>query len=188
MIPATLKPGQNRTGRSLIIGLIGLLAPFLILSLSGCSGKGQTVQLLPETREPITCEQALTMDTRQIPDDDFYHILDNSQSGDWLDTCWKPLVIKALEESRDIPMTHLSRAIHRFNRRDTIHAFNLAAFQYFSRIAKGEETYGDPQKALLSQYLHLAIREADHKNDANLKKAMLVASRLDPDMYNKFFN
>ncbi len=159
------------------------------LVLGGCTtGKQQSVALMPEAREAITCDLALNMDTRQIPDDDFHHILNNSQKGDWLDACWKPLMVKALKEDRDIPMTHLSRAIHRFNNQETKEAFNMAAFQYFSKIVKGEATYGDAQQELLSQYLHLAILDAQHKNDKNLKKAMLVSSRLDPEMYDKFFN
>ncbi len=157
--------------------------------LSGCTtGKRQSVELMPEAREAVTCDIALNMDTRQIPDDDLHHILTNSQKGDWLDSCWKPLMVKALNEDRDIPMTHLSRAIHRFNTQETKQAFNQAAFQYFSKIVKGEGEYGDVQQQLLTQYLHLAIRDAQHKNDLNLKKAMLVSSRLDPEIYDKFFN
>ncbi len=162
---------------------------FLGIILGGCTtGKQQTVALMPEARGAISCDTALNMDTRQIPEDNFHHILNNSQKGDWLGSCWKPLMIKALQEDRDIPMTHLSRAIHRFNTQETKDTFNLAAFQYFSKIVKGEGEYGDAQQQLLTQYLHLAIRDAEHKNDLNLKKAMLVSSRLDPEIYDKFFN
>ena len=160
----------------------------LAMAVAGCAGKGQTVQLMPEVSEPMTCREALETDTHGIPDDQFFHILNSSESGDWLATCWTPLVIKALEEGREIPMAHLTRAIHRFNRRETKRAFNLAAFQYFSRVAKGEVAYGKAQKALLAEYVHLSIRDARHKNDAALKQAMVACSRLDTEMYNKFFN
>lgn len=160
----------------------------LVIGLAGCAGKEQSVQLMPEVSEPMACSEALETDTHGIPDDQFFRILNSSESGDWLETCWTPLVIKALEEGREIPMAHLTRAIHRFNRRETKHAFNLAAFQYFSRMSKGEIAYGNAQKALLAEYVHLAIREARHKNDTALKQAMVVCSRLDTEMYDKFFN
>ena len=114
-----------------------IFALITALVLAGCTGKGQTVQLMPEAEAPMTCSEALETDTHGIPDDQFFHILNRSEGGDWLATCWTPLVTKALEEGREIPMSHLTRAIHRFNRRETKQAFNLAAFQYFSRMAKG---------------------------------------------------
>ena len=172
----------NRGVRALII------AGIIMGSLAGCSAKKESVPLMAESREELTCTRALNMDTRQIPDDEFFRILDNSQKGDWLDTCWKPLMVKALSEDRDIPIKHLGRAVHRFNTQETKDAFYMAAFQYFSKIVRGEGEYGSPQKQLLTQYLHLAIRDAGHKNDLNLKKAMLVSARLDPEIYDRFFN
>ena len=174
-------------------GLRPLIIAGLVLGfLTGCTATKNSVPLLGDpqenTVEALSCADALNMDTRQIPDDEFFRILNNSQTGDWLDTCWKPLMVKALSEDRDIPMKHLGRAVHRFNTQETKEAFYMASFQYFSKIVKGEGEYGSPQKQLLTQYLHLAIRDARHKNDINLKKAMLVSARLDPDVYDRFFN
>lgn len=156
--------------------------------VSGCVGKKKPVPLLPAPPPRLTCNQAVFMDVREIPDADFAEILDQAETGDDFETCWKGLMVQALEADRDIPMRHLARAVHFFNRQDTKPAFYLAAFQYFSKIVKGQGAYTDPQQQLLVQYLHLAIRDARTKNDRTLKKAMLVCSRLDPDMYDKFFN
>lgn len=172
---------RNPTCKSLAIALI-------CLSLTSCVNSGPKVELMKGPEAQITCDQAQNMDTRQIPEDDFYMILDQAAAGHRFEACWKDTMARSLEQGRNIPVKHLALAVHEFNRRQTQDVFFLVAYQYFTKIIQGQERYGHNQKALLNQYVSLAITKADNKQEMNLKKAMLVCERLDQEMYNKLFN
>ena len=166
-----------------------VLAGAALLAATGCTtGKRQAVTLIGDDPAPLTCRQALSMEIRQIPEDDLVRLLANTYHGGAAQTCWQPLMAKALEGDRSLPERQLVRGLKAFNRNETRDLFVRAAYQYFSLIARGDGTYGEPQKQLMTRYLSLVIREADSRTDPELKQAMLVCERLDPGMYHKFFN
>lgn len=160
---------------------------FLFFIAQGCLAKKETVKLLPAIEEPIACSEMLHMDTAAIPADDFALALNRSYSGIGFDDCWKPLMEKALKDGRQIPINHLAKAIHVFNRNDSRDQFSLAVYIYFKEIIKGNRVYKDTDKKLLAEYLSFIINNAKSRQDEELEKARLICSRLDPELYGKFF-
>ncbi len=166
---------------------IALFLGLLLFIAHGCMGKKQTVELMPPIKEPVACSNMLLMDTASIPYNDFILTLDNSVAGSGFYECWKPLMKKALKGGKHIPINHLAKAVHVFNRNDSKDEFSLAVYLYFKEIINGNGEYRDKEKKLLKQYLSFAIKNAQSKQDKKLERAKLVCSRLDPELYGKFF-
>jgi hypothetical protein len=160
---------------------------FLFFTAQGCVAKKETITLMPGIKEPVACSDMLLMNTGSIPYNNFILALDNSYSGYGFDTCWKPLMKKALKDGRNIPAKHLARAVHVFNRNDSKDEFSAAVYLYFKAIINGNDSYGDKERKLLAQYLSFTINNAGSKQDERLEKAKLVCSRLDPELYGKYF-
>lgn len=165
---------------TLVLGLVLVIA-------QGCVGKNERVELMPEIEEPVGCSDMLLMDAASIPYNDFILALDNSVEGSGFYDCWKPLMKKALKDGMHIPVNHLAKAVHVFNRNDSKDEFSLAVYLYFKEIINGKGSYHDKQRKLLAQYLSFTINNAQSKQNKNLEKAKLVCSRLDPELYRKFF-
>ena len=170
---------------------ISLFSGLVLFMFQGCLGEKEiapSIAPVPEIAKTIaSCSDMILMNTLSIPDRDFSMRLDNSVSGSALYECWQPLMKKALEDGRKIPMKHLARAVHVFNRNDSKEEFSLAVYMYFTEIIRGNGTYRDNDRKLLAQYLSFSINNASSKHDANLEKAKLICSRLDPALYRKFF-
>ena len=166
---------------------IVLLLGVLLFFAQGCLGKKERVELMPQIEEPVACSDMLLMDADSMPYNDLILALDNSVAGSGFYDCWKPLMKKALNNGRHIPIGHLARAVHVFNRNDSKNEFSLAAYLYFKEIINGNGSYRDKEKELLVQYLSFTINNARSQQDKNLEKAKLVCSRLDPELYGKFF-
>lgn len=159
---------------------------FIFLTTQGCMGSKKTVELLP-VDEPLTCGEMLSMEPSDIPDHDFNHALNTTFTGPAFQTCWKPLMKQALGSGRKIPKYQLARAIHIFNRNDSKHLFSAAVFLYFREILDDNGMYGERERKLMVAYLSFAIQNANSKKDQNLETARLICSRLDPELYNKYF-
>ncbi|MDA3789749.1 MAG: hypothetical protein PF503_14795 [Desulfobacula sp.] len=159
----------------------------LFFIAQGCVAKKDIVELMPEIKEPVACRDMLFMDTASIPDDDFMYVLDHSYENSEFHECWKPLMKKAIQEGRGIPMKHLARAVHVFNRNDSKDEFSLVVYLYFKEIINGNGSYRGKDKKLLAEYLSFTISNSQSKQDKSLEKAKLVCSRLDPGLYGKFF-
>lgn len=166
---------------------IALFMGLLLFISQGCLGKKERVELMPQIEEPVACSDMLLMDADSIPYNDFILALDNSVEGSKFYECWKPLMKKALKDGRHIPVNHLAKAVHVFNRNDSKDEFSLVVYLYFKEIINGNGSYRDKEKKLLVQYLSFTINNAKSQQDKNLKKAKLVCSRLDPELYGKFF-
>jgi hypothetical protein len=166
---------------------IVLLLGLLLFIAQGCLGKKERVELMPQIEEPVACSDMLLMDADSMPYNDLILALNNSVAGSGFYDCWKPLMKKALKNGRHIPIDHLARAVHVFNRNDSKDEFSLVVYLYFKEIINGNGLYQDKEKKLLKQYLSFTINNAKSQQDSNLEKAKLVCSRLDPELYGKFF-
>ena len=164
---------------------------FFFIAAQGCVANKDVVELMPSIKQPVACRDMLLMDTDLIPHDDLILALDHSfsglGSGSEFDECWKPLMKKAIQGGRDIPMKHLARAVHVFNKNDSKDAFFIAVYLYFKEIINGRGYYGSREKKLLAEYLSFIINNSQSKQDKSLEKAKLVCARLDPGLYGKFF-
>lgn len=166
---------------------IALFLGLLLFVVQGCLGKKERVELMPQIEDPVACSDMLLMDADSIPYNDFILALDNSVEGSKFYDCWKPLMEKALKDGRQIPVSHLAKAVHVFNRNDSKDEFSLVVYLYFKEIINGNGSYQEKEKKLLKQYLSFTINNAHSKQDKKLEKAKLICSRLDPELYGKFF-
>jgi len=165
-----------------IIALAGALAA------AGCIGqKTAALPLLEPDPVFVECDQALAMDRQGVSDGNVYALLDHSWDQGRMDGCWEKLMDEVLKQGRNVPGRHLANAVHVFNRHQTLEMFHRAAFAYFTRLVKGEGVYGSAQQQLLARYMRVTIHQAQSKEDPDLARAMVVCSRLDPDMYHRFF-
>ena len=165
---------------------ITLFLAVLLFVAQGCLGKKETVKLMPIPENRVSCSQALSMGLDGISNNDLglildQALLDNDQS------CWKQLVQKSLNQDRNIPMTHLARAVHAFNANKSEKEFSLATHMYFLEIVRGGRAYQKQDQNLMKAYVSFEIKRAKTKNDNRLKRAKLVCKRLDNDLYRKFF-
>lgn len=164
--------------------MIGL---FLLVATVGCVGKKKTVKIIPAPEGPKECSQILVMTLFDIPDDSFHFVLDKAYQTNDLEYCWKPLIKKAIKEDKPIPMDHLAKAVHIFNRNDNKSHFSDVVYLFFKGVINGERAYGEIEKKLLAEYLSFSIQNAGSRQNPALEKAKLVCARLDPELYGKFF-
>ena len=165
---------------------ITLFLAVLLFMTQGCLGKKETVKLMSAPENRVSCNQALSMGLDGISNNDLGVILDrelleNDQS------CWKQLVLKSLDQDRNIPMLHIARAVHAFNTNKSENEFSLATHMYFLEIVRGGRAYQKQDQDLMKAYMSFEIKRAKTKNDNRLKRAKLICKRLDNDLYRKFF-
>lgn len=160
---------------------------FLLAATVGCVGKKKTVKIIPAPEVPKECSQILVMSLFDIPDDSFHSALDKGYQTNDLEYCWKPLIKKAIKAKKPIPMRHLSKAVHIFNRNDSKSHFSDVVYLFFKGIINGDRAYGKIEKKLLAEYLSFSIQNAGSRQDPDLEKAKLICAKLDPELYGKFF-
>jgi hypothetical protein len=170
---------------NLVLGITALMGA---LAATGCMRqKTAAVSVMDPILEFVECDQAMAMDLQGVSDDNLYALLNHSWDQGPVDECWEKLMAVALKQGRDVPGSHLANAVHVFNRHETRELFHLAAFAYFTRLVKGEGMYAGAQQQLLARYMSVTISQAQSREDPDLTRAMVVCSRLDPDMYQRFF-
>lgn len=162
------------------LALVVLVAVFIT---QGCVKKKDTVQLIPSPKTPIACQDAYVSD---LSDHELAQTLDRAVFENQME-CWKQLVEQALEANRDIPKSHLARAVNAFNKNKTQDAFSLATHRYFVEIANGNGQYKVKDKMLMKAWLGFEIKRAQTKKDQRLIRAKRVCQRLDNHLYRKFF-
>lgn len=168
-----------------IVQAVSTLVMFVLIQ--GCVAKKETVELMPLEDDPVTCNEMLSMDQPSVSHHDMILALDNSLSGSTFDTCWKPLMRMAVEQQWDIPLRHLGKAVHVFNRNDSKEVFFSSVYLYLKGVLNGKGQYRVKEKRLLAEYLSVTIAGAQSRQDRQLEKAKLICSRLDPKLYEKFF-
>lgn len=166
-------------------GFFGVLV--VLLALQGCVGSKTTVEMMPAPESAPVCSEILTGGLEGVSDHDLAQALDSASGGMEMDRCWKPVMKRALMQNREIPMRHLAKAVHVFNRNGTREYFSAAVYQYLRGVVNGKGVYRAAEQHLLEEYLRFSIKNARTRHDPALEKARLVCSRLDPQMYDRFF-
>jgi hypothetical protein len=159
----------------------------LTWGLAGCVSQKNAVPLLEPVPVFVECDQALAMDLQGVSDDNLYALLNHAWDRGPMVECWEKMMASALKQGRAVPGSHLANAVHVFNRHETRELFHLAAFAYFTRLVKGQGVYAGAQQQLLARYMSVTISQAESREDPDLTRAMVVCSRLDPAMYQRFF-
>jgi len=169
----------------------GKLMMFLFLSVilsmtQGCLTKSPKLRIVEMSEAPLTCRRVLAMGPGSASEGQLVQVLDRAwRMGE--NDCWQNLMAALLKSDREIPVPHLARAVHRFNKNRTRDLFSKATFRYLEGFVLNRHDYGVPQKHLLQAYAGFEIRRAGSKDDPALKQARLLCSRLDPDLYEKMF-
>ena len=163
-----------------------LMLVMLMFAAQGCVAKKETVKLIPAPQSPVSCYEVLAMDIEDVSDHQLQTALDSALYENEM-TCWRLLVQKALEKDRDVPKSHLSRAVHEFNKNKTQELFSLATHRYFVELAQGNGVYDVKDKELMKAWLGFEIRRAQTKKDDRLIRAKRVCRALDTHLYEKFF-
>jgi hypothetical protein len=151
---------------------------------AGCSGTQKVVVQAPEP----SCESALAGKLQDYSDSELAALLDQALAEERIEKCWTPLMEIALKKQRGIPQRHLAHAVHAFNKRSHQDQFHLAVSRYLTFIARGKASYRESDRRLLEAYCRFLIHHSSSRSDRRLTQAMLLCSRLDPDLYRKYFN
>ncbi len=153
------------------------------LMLLGCAGGKKAVVVAPSP----TCEEVVARGIGGYSDRELKSILDDAAENERWEACWLPVMEACLDERREIPQAHLSRAVHMFNKRRFEARFHQAVYRHLSNAARGEARYGEEDRVLLKSYCSFVIQEAETKRDERLAQAELLCRRLDPELYTRLF-
>lgn len=160
-----------------------LFLGILIVITGGCSTKSAP----PPSRYVPTCVDAIDGSFESLSDYDIERILNDTLAGNQMADCWIPVMKQCLDQNREVPHGHLARAVNVFNRFDNKLYFEKSVFRYFSSIDNGAASYRDEDRALLTAYCRYAVRNAASSQDPSVKKAELLARRLDPELFDLMF-
>lgn len=152
--------------------------------LSGC-GLFESEDL-PE-QEVITCNDVLNHGVSNYSETDVINVLQLESENKDLKSCWIPLMQSALTEGVKLPQAALKLAIKELNSEQYNASFHEAVYRYLATIARGAGSYRSEDKALLRAYCSYLINNAENRNDGRLGQVQLLTKRLDPEMYDRFF-
>ena len=141
---------------------------------------------LPEP-EVITCNEVLSHGVSNYSETDVVNVLHLESQNKDIKACWLPLMESALKEGMKLPQPELKRAIKALNSEQHNASFHEAVYRYLANIARGAGSYRSEDKALLRAYCSYLINHAENRNDGRLGQVQLLTKRLDPDMYDRFF-
>ncbi len=172
---------KRKISKKFLSGLLGIIG--LALLTTACASQ-QAAIVRP------TCQEAKGARYQELTDYEIARLLDdnlveNCQS--CLDSCWIPLMEKALDDSRSIPHRHLLKAIKVFNQQQYDHYFHLAIYRYFSDLSRSRGQYRAVDRQLLRSYCSMLVQESYTQQDKKLSRTMEICRRLDPELYGKMF-
>lgn len=160
----------------------------LVVGAYGLSGCGMfDAPKPPPVEETITCNDVLSHGVSNFSEQDVVDVLHaESQSKD-LNVCWIPVMQSALQEGVVLPQDQLKMAIKQLNREQYNAIFHEAVYRYLAGIARGNGTYRSEDQALLRAYCSYLINHVKSSDDGRLGQVQLLTKRLDPEMYERFF-
>ena len=153
--------------------------------LSGCALFGTDDLDAPVV---VTCNEVLSHGVSNFSEEDVINVLHfEAQKNGELKGCWIPVMQSALKEGVRLPQDQLKQAIKQFNTEQYNVVFHEAVYRYLANIARGQGVYRSEDKALLRGYCSYLINHAENRDDGRLGQVQLLTKRLDPDMYDRFF-
>ncbi len=168
-------------GKRVFLSLIGIIG--LMLMMTACSS--QRAEIIPPT-----CREALGDGYYNLTDYEVTQLLDENLVTDCdscLESCWLPLMERALTDNRAIPHRHIVKAVKVFNQKQYEKYFHLALYRYFSDLSRGQGQYRAVDRELLRNYCSQLVKESFTRQDKKLSQTMELCRRLDPELYSKMF-
>jgi len=163
--------------------MVGKIAMFgfwvLLASLFSCSHQ-----------KPVcpTCFDLIGGSLSQASDAQIAVLLDQARDKGEINSCWKPLIKKCLDEKRDIPHKHVTLAIKALNKKRDEVCFHKAVLRYFQDIIRKDTIkYRQVDREFLKAYCHYVIIHAQKATDPKLLQAKDLCRHLDPDLYQHIF-
>ncbi len=164
-----------------------LILLFSIFTAGGCRSAPQ-----PSRPVRLSCEEQLGQSISDLKPMEISMFLDQAQENGTIENCWIPMIKKCLDLRREIPHTHVRSAVKTFNQVQHKEYFHKAVSRYFNDMIFSIEDenvrYRKQDRGFLTAYLRYLLRECTSRNCPELTTARQVCSRLDPDLYSKFFD
>ena len=159
---------------------------FLIPLIGGCRSAPESLR-----SDKITCEEQLRQSVTDLKPWEISSLLDEARERGDIEGCWTPLMKKYLNEGIEIPHSHLKFAVKAFNQIQHKNYFHKAVVRYFNEMVIGDAeeraTYRSQDKAFLTAYIRYNLRNCSSRDCPPLETSKQICSRLDPDLYSKFF-
>jgi len=168
-------------GKRVFLSLIGIIG--LALSMTACSS--QRAEIIPPT-----CQEAVGDRYYNLTDYEVARLLDENLVQDCdacLESCWMPLMKRALDDNRAIPHRHILKAVKVFNQKQYDKYFHVALYRYFRDLSQGRGQYRAVDRELLRSYCSKLVQNSYTQQDEKLSQTMELCRRLDPDLYGKMF-
>ena len=165
--------------KNLNFGSLLLLFWLVLFGLSSCAHQ-----------KPVcpTCFDLVGGSLSQASDAQIATLLDEARGKGEIDSCWKPLIKKCLDERRNIPHDHITHAVKVFNKRRDEEYFHKAVLRYFQEIIRRDDLkYREVDREFLKAYCHYTITRATKPEDPELLQAKDLCRRLDPYLYKHIF-
>jgi len=170
-----------KNSKRVFLSLIGIIG--LALSMTACSS--QRAEIIPPT-----CQEAVGDRYYNLTDYEVAQLLDENLVQDCdecLESCWLPLMQRALNDNRAIPHRHILKAVKIFNQEQYERYFHIALYRYFRDLSQGRGHYRAVDRELLRTYCSKLVRNSYTQQDEKLSQTMELCRRLDPDLYGKMF-
>jgi hypothetical protein len=172
---------RGKISRKVFLSLIGLIG--MTLLMTACAGP-QVAIVRP------TCQEALGERYQDLTDYEIARLLDDNLIEDCpscLESCWIPLMEKALDDNRAIPHRHLLKAVKVFNQNQYDRYFHIALYRYFRDLSQGRGQYRAVDRELLRSYCSKLVQDSFTQQDKKLSQTMELCRRIDPELYRKMF-
>lgn len=164
---------------------VTIVASLGLAVLSGCVLFES--EKLPQPVAVVTCADVLRNGVSNFSDAEVVTVLQTESESKNIESCWMPVMQSALKETIVLPQSLLQQGVKRFNSEQYNDVFHTAVYRYLAGIARGQGSYRAEDKALLRAYCSYLINHAENRNDDRLNQIQLLTKRLDPEMYDRFF-
>ena len=160
---------------------------FVFFAVWGCrSVPVSTVNMT----EPV-CDDLLSGINAELSEYEVCRIFDEATKEGRIETCFMPGVRKCLDMGWSIPHRHVKQALKIFNRAQHREYFNKAFVRYFNAMIfkdnENEVQYRDADRDFLIAYIRAGLKTCENRDCYQLISAKQICSRLDPELYKKFF-
>jgi len=157
-----------------------ILAGILLLSAGGCT-------TVTPPRPQLVCGGDVISSLGEKSSEEVEYMLDEAWGSGSVEECWVPMLKYCLDHRITIPHRHAKYAVKRFNRVQYSAYFNKAVARYFNEMVFGTQPYRPQDRELLIAFIRYSLENCASRDCRTLQTAKQVCSRLDADLYGKFF-
>jgi hypothetical protein len=180
--------GEKEMKKRYALTKIILILLFVFLAAWGC----RSVPVTTGNMNGLGCDELLAGVTEDPTEENIGQVLDRAAKEGQIETCFIPAVKKCLDMGWDIPHENVKQALKIFNKAQHREYFNKVFVRYYNAMIFKDGVkdiqYRDADRDFLIAYIRAGLKDCTSRDCYQLMSARQICSRLDPELYDKFFD